>query len=286
MHVRLGGIAHQLYMKEHKEDGVSSSTMFVGNVDLTIGMTYSDIDVYLRDMLEGFGDIASVSVSAASTKEAVAEGGASHSTQTTTSAQSNGMLDNKSLTTTRTRYAHVVFDKKKSVTNALKAADRGDLDAAAMEVGKRWHSRNTGKNFNKRSRKEISRDFQWRDCGTIDDLKEEVDDYMREFEEGEEKERQERIRKSKEADEDGFMPVRAKKKAKRSTDSNSSRRKGSSSGGSSRSRGEKKSKELTNFYRFQMREEKKESLQSLRAQFEKDKERVAILKQQRAFKPF
>ena len=39
-----------------------------------------------------------------------------------------------------------------------------------------------------------------------------------------------------------------------------------------RSRGEKKNKELKNFYRFQMREERKETLQSLREQFEKDKE--------------
>ena len=56
--------------------------------------------------------------------------------------------------------------------------------------------------------------------------------------------------------------------------------------GSSRSRGEKKAKELTNFYRFQMKEEKKETLQTLREQFEKDKERVARMRAERKFKPF
>ena len=115
----------------------------------------------------------------------------------------------------------------------------------------------------------------------VEDLKEEVDEYMKEFEEEEETVRLEKIRRSREMDDDGFMPVRAKNKAKRITENNLKRK-----SGNSRSRGEKKPKELTNFYRFQMREEKKEALQSLREQFERDKERVARMKADRKFKPF
>lgn len=255
---------HQLYVKEHKSDEVTSSTLFVGNVDLTVGMSYSDIDAYLRDLFGGFGNVSNVSVSAPSTKDPT----------------DSGVLANKSVTSERTRYAHVVFATKKSVSNCLKSVERGDIDAIAMAVGKKWHTIQE-KSFDNRSKRDIAKDYQWRDCGTIEDLKEEVDEYMKDFEEEEEMERLEKIRKSKEMDDDGFMPVRAKKRVKTKTE-NSFKRKP----GSSRSRGEKKAKELTNFYRFQMKEEKKETLQTLREQFEKDKERVARMRAERKFKPF
>lgn len=264
LNVQMGGSVHQLYVKAHKSDeAADSSTLFVGNVDLTVGMSYDDIDSYLRELLQGFGDINGVSVSAPGSKP-----------------KDDGVLENKNLTSERTRYAHVAFTKKKSVTNFLKSVERGEIDAIAVAVGKKWHTLEE-KSFDNRSKKDIAKDFMWRDCGTVEDLKEEVDEYMKEFEEEEETERLEKIRRSREMDDDGFMPVRAKNKAKRTTENNLKRK-----SGNSRSRGEKKPKELTNFYRFQMREEKKEALQSLREQFERDKERVARMKADRKFKPF
>ena len=104
---------------------------------------------------------------------------------------------------------------------------------------------------------------------------------MKDFEEEEEKERLDKIRRSKEVDDDGFMPVRTKHKTRKVTHKGSIR-----STSNARSRGEKKNKELKNFYRFQMREERKETLQSLREQFEKDKERVAKMKADRKLSPF
>jgi ribosomal RNA-processing protein 7 len=54
-----------------------------------------------------------------------------------------------------------------------------------------------------------------------------------------------------------------------------------------RSRGKAdNSKELKNFYRFQMREEKTKKLGDLRKKFEEDKQRVAQMKASRSFKPF
>ncbi|KAI8871941.1 hypothetical protein GQ42DRAFT_103060, partial [Ramicandelaber brevisporus] len=48
----------------------------------------------------------------------------------------------------------------------------------------------------------------------------------------------------------------------------------------------KKKKELDNFYRFQVRESKREKLVQLRSKFEEDKKRIAALKESRKFKPF
>lgn len=56
--------------------------------------------------------------------------------------------------------------------------------------------------------------------------------------------------------------------------------------GQTRARGQKKAKELKNFYRFQMREERQSKLAELRKKFEEDKQRVARMKANRSFKPF
>jgi len=64
-------------------------------------------------------------------------------------------------------------------------------------------------------------------------------------------------------------------------------RSGKKRGGAARGRTRNKKKtELTNFYRFQMREAKRDQLQELRRRFEEDKARVARLREGRRFKPF
>jgi hypothetical protein len=282
--VPMGNVTHQLFLKEHSE-GLSGGVLFVGNVDLTFGMSYADIDGYLRDLLRGFGDIKGVSVSSSRKdredkgKKRALDDDAEGDEGDDLNYGTHGIEGLTNITSMRTRFAHVQFTKQKAVANCLKAAKNGDIDAAAEAVGKKWNS--MFENLSKKSKKEIAAAFKWRDCGTIEDMKEEVDSYMKDFEEEEEKERLEKIRKSKEMDDDGFMPVRTKHKTRKTTDKGSSR-----SSGNARSRGEKKSKELKNFYRFQMREEKRETLQSLREQFEKDKERVARMKADRKFSPF
>jgi ribosomal protein L44E len=45
-----------------------------------------------------------------------------------------------------------------------------------------------------------------------------------------------------------------------------------------RPRADKKQKELRNFYRFQMKEEKVNKLQSLREKFDQDRQRIAAMK--------
>lgn len=56
--------------------------------------------------------------------------------------------------------------------------------------------------------------------------------------------------------------------------------------GAPRDRVKKDEKELTNFYKFQIREQKQKKLFDLRKKFEEDREKVAIMKASRKFKPF
>jgi len=58
-------------------------------------------------------------------------------------------------------------------------------------------------------------------------------------------------------------------------------------GGAPRARKQsKKTTELKNFYRFQIKDEKIKDLDNLRKKFAEDRERVAKMKEQRKFKPF
>jgi Ribosomal RNA-processing protein 7 (RRP7) C-terminal domain len=56
--------------------------------------------------------------------------------------------------------------------------------------------------------------------------------------------------------------------------------------GAPRERVKKNEKELSNFYKFQIREEKQKKLFDLRRRFDEDKEKVAQMKAGRKFKPF
>jgi ribosomal RNA-processing protein 7 len=112
----------------------------------------------------------------------------------------------------------------------------------------------------------------------------EADAYMEEFDREAEEEIRERQRKANEPDEDGFVTVSYKKR----------RGGGSSLGGgaiipegrTSKRPRKKKEMELTNFYRFQVREAKRDQLAKLREKFEADKEKVQRMKEARQFKPF
>lgn len=110
---------------------------------------------------------------------------------------------------------------------------------------------------------------------SAEQLREEVDAQMREFEEAEREDQ--RRRRSKQVDAEGFTLVTRKR---RSRDDGMD--------GARRPKAQKKKKdyELKNFYRHQMREQKREELQSLREKFEEDKKRIQKMKEARKFKPF
>ncbi|EEB10461.1 conserved hypothetical protein [Pediculus humanus corporis] len=53
-----------------------------------------------------------------------------------------------------------------------------------------------------------------------------------------------------------------------------------------RSEQQRRKKELTNFYTFQIKESKMKNLVALRKKFEEDKRKIAAMKEARRFKPF
>jgi len=84
-------------------------------------------------------------------------------------------------------------------------------------------------------------------------------------------------------DEDGFTVVKSRNKRKKS---NADGKSGGKEKGRKRTKKDRASEELKNFYRFQVREQKRDGLVSLREKFAKDQEKIAALKAARKFNPF
>lgn len=63
----VGAATHTLYLKEHtsstQEKG-KSKLLFVGNVDYGQQvLSHTELDTFLRDMFDGFGDIEAIAIS-------------------------------------------------------------------------------------------------------------------------------------------------------------------------------------------------------------------------------
>lgn len=124
-----------------------------------------------------------------------------------------------------------------------------------------------------------------------DRLMDECNAVIQEYEEKEEAKRLAKEAAKSQPDDDGFVTVSYSNAVgsqvefeETKTGATISRRKGNK-----RSRKKKEgvgSKELEDFYRFQRRENKKRTLEDLRAQFEEDLKRVKRLKEERQYKPF
>jgi len=115
-------------------------------------------------------------------------------------------------------------------------------------------------------------------------LKTRVDNYMVNFTRMEEIEKLELDKKASIVDEDGFTLVT------RRTRRNTNKTEDGASVTAARYEDVKnlkpKKKELQDFYRFQMKEKKRNELADLRRKFEEDKKRIAELKSSRRFKPY
>ena len=132
--VGMGGSIHQLYVKEHSgrdamqesSNSSSSSTLFVGNVDLCLEMSHQDIDAYLREMMSNFGTIEAVYVSAIASdvkrrrnRSDDDANDQSDSDDDEGTAINNGVETIQHITTNRSRFAHVVFKKKSDMKSFL-----------------------------------------------------------------------------------------------------------------------------------------------------------------------
>jgi len=259
----LGGALQSLYIKEHidrinkNDNNTKGRTLFVGNIDYGRQMKEKELHDYLKFLFASFGNIISISFS---------------------------IIDNDDDKYIISRFAHILFDKKNAIKNIISASDSTYFNIG-IELSQKW---GLGAYFNikrKKTIEEVSKMFPYIDTDPSE-LQEEVDSFMKEFDEKEEMEQAERIRQSKEADDDGFIKVVSKNKRKRpdnELDENTSARKANTSRTRSK---KKKPKELKNFYRFQIKDAKIKQLDDLRRKFEEDKVKVSKMKEDRKFKPF
>ena len=254
-------LCHYLYVKEHKgsENG-SGKTLFVGNVDYCKWREADEIDGIMRTLFSMFGTIEAVSLSDVPS-----------SSSSSVSSSSSSITSNQ-----KSRFVHVQFENKKSLKAALNAQDC-EYSPQCNEVMEQYGF--SSSSFESKSAKEIRKAFVFPYEDPVE-LDMELADFMQNFEEGELAEKRERERRSKEADEDGFiMPKMRSKKKRKSADKRGT--------GDVRTRNKKmKTHELKNFYRFQIREEKSKQVTDLRKKFEQDREKIAVMKAQRKFKPF
>lgn len=245
-----GGAVQSLLLKEHSDRLSSESkgrTLFFGNVDFGREFSSEQVESFIKDFFAGFGEVESVSLS---------------------------HFKERSSVTRNTRFAHVVFSKKRTLKAILEAPDE-EYRLIASRINDVWGIKIRNDDI---GAGELLEKFKLRDVDPSV-LKDEVDSIMAAFEAGEQAAIKERERKLQEVDDDGFMLVKHRNKRKR-TEATSRR-----SSGGPRPR-KKKSYELKNFYSHQKREEKREKLLELRQKFEEDKQKVAKMKEARKFKPF
>lgn len=110
-----------------------------------------------------------------------------------------------------------------------------------------------------------------------------VDDYMEQFVKLEEERELEVKQMSGQVDEDGFtLVVGSKRKSKGGISSS----KAVTQQVMSAQANKKKKKEKTDFYRFQIRDQKKMEMNALLKKFQDDKEKIKEMKEKRRFRPY
>ncbi|KAM9780578.1 ribosomal RNA-processing protein 7 homolog A [Neosynchiropus ocellatus] len=117
-----------------------------------------------------------------------------------------------------------------------------------------------------------------------DKLQEMVDSYMRDYDQKKEEEDQQKKKEEEQQqeDEDGWVKVtRGPRGAKARPHSEAANKRTLQ-----KEIRKKKRKELMNFYSWQHKNTQKEHIAELRKKFEEDKQRIALLRAQRKFKPY
>lgn len=190
--------------------------------------------------------------------------------------------------------AHVVFEEEKSVKKALAMKQRVrvwkvDNDSFEGEEDEEDEDEDEKLDFEKETEimplgyKKWTQQYKYtRPRPTA--LKTRVDQYMANFTRMEEIEKLELDKKLNQVDEDGFTLVT--RRSRRNTNTS----KDGASVTAARYEEIKdlkpKNKELQNFYRFQIKEKKRNELADLRKKFEEDKKRIEDLRSSRRFKPY
>lgn len=178
--IGVGMASHNFFLKDHSDarKETNGRTLFVGNaVDFCGERVAEDVDAYMRDFFGMFGEVESISVSSFGE-------------------------DSENIGERNSRFVHVLFAKKSSLRAALAAPD-STYHSAGVEMAKRW---GTGA-LRKRSRAELALQFKY-EHESLNDIKSDVHNFMKDFEESEELAKSERERLANQVDDDGFIPVK------------------------------------------------------------------------------
>ncbi|XP_014790144.1 ribosomal RNA-processing protein 7 homolog A [Octopus bimaculoides] len=166
------------------------------------------------------------------------------------------------------KVAYVVFQNENCVTKAMKIF-KDNVGILIKE--KEYLTQNTGV-------KKWCKDYAGNSENT-DVVKKELNDYFKEYDEKQELEKQKLKRKTEDTDAEGWMKVTklSKVKANQPKVSRYIKRK---------QKKKRTEAHLLDFYTFQMKETQQNRIQELRKKFEEDKQKIALMKAARKFKPF
>lgn len=313
------------YVKEHHNNSSSgkNATLFVANAPTEPTV---QTRLLLKSLFGRFGEVTRVTViqnPRKSNQEHLPSGSNDHKRvlSWTTAARSPSFLRNIPL---QGKFAHVVFSTNKEMKNALRALanimaspptesgaypglelDKIEIQTLADETDRKLREEMNPKQSDDEDcdndRSQNSRtgilaiaDRYRKSCGSLhrDILLEKCNSVIQEYEDSEERDRIAREAASNVPDEDGFITVSTSSQigSKRELEEtgaggpNTRRRKGQK-----RNRKQKESvgaTELSDFYRFQAKDNRKKSLHLLRQQFQEDMARVKRMKEERLYRPF
>jgi hypothetical protein len=165
-----------LYIKEHSDRNLVSKgkKLFVGNFDLSLNSTNDEIQNYLTTLFSRFGTIESIYIS------------------------SQNEVDKK-----LTRFSHIEFTKRSFLQLSLQASDELYFEAG-KEINIEF--------FSEKAKSKLTKSFLKSKYGLVDEdpnqLQEEIDNYMEDFEQNEILAKLKQDKKFSEVDDDGFKLVK------------------------------------------------------------------------------
>ncbi|XP_062577426.1 ribosomal RNA-processing protein 7 homolog A-like [Saccostrea cucullata] len=128
--------------------------------------------------------------------------------------------------------------------------------------------------------KEWQKEYRDNECNT-QELQSEIDSYMEAYDEEQEREKRLALEQEGVPDDEGWVKVTRHGKNKGAPRTETMEKKVTA-----KDKRRQTEKELKNFYAFQMRESKRDSIAELRKKFEEDKQRISLMKASRKFRPY
>lgn len=274
-----------IYVKEHNQG--NRDTLFVANCPV---VPHLRTRVLLQALFGRYGEVQRVTVGA-NPRQPKAVVGVS---TVWTEQFSSPSYFRAARPNEEGKFAHVVFSSKKELQKTLRSIEKVvaassylTLDAIELQTLRDDHTANDDddeddtKAIHKFARRYLS------SCPDRDALMLECNQVMQEYEAEVDRQEKERKAATTQADEDGFITVSYTKSNTMKQDGLEESATPSRTNTKSRSRKKKKVDPfLTDFYRFQTKEQRKKNVKELRERFERDLAHVKKLKEDSRNRPF